>query len=171
MVEDLPAFQLSKSGFYSEGPAFLHNLERDGYQIKEIAGLARTKDASASSVYELLRGVFHDSLTRNEAWFFSIVSSTYDAITRYFGQTAFTVIGDDVKINDYRVNERIQLRPSILIPDNFLTSLLYDIERSTDHKAQIKLIGMFIYLTDGLTDDLMGDKVSNYRRELRKLLG
>lgn len=165
-VEDLPAYSLSKDGFYPEGINYLHDLESSGFSVKEIAGLARTKEAPSSSVYELLRRVFQEALDKDEAWFFSIVSDTYESITRYFGKTAFRVLGDDVKIDDHRVSERIQLKPAILMPSTFFKSLIRDIETAERPKPQMKLLGMFIYLSDGLTDQAMGDEPAEYRRRL-----
>ena len=170
-VEDLPAFQLSKEGLYPEGISFLRNLESDGYHIKEIAGLARTKESPASSVYELLRSVLQEALHKDEVWLFSIVSSTFDSLTKYFGHTAFNVIGADVKINDYRVNERIQLRPSIVIPNMLFESMIRDVEHASSPKSQLKILGMFMYFTDGINEATMGERSAAYRRSLLALDG
>ncbi len=168
--EDLPAFQLSKDVLYPEGIALLNELEANGYQIKEIAGLARTKSANPMSVYELIREVFQTSIIRDEAWFFSIVSSTFNSITQYFGKTAFRVIGQDVRINDYRVNEKIQLKPSILVPNQSFKLLIEDINNTTTPKAKRRLLSMFLYLSENLGEDIVGHEVFDFRnRHLSEL--
>ncbi len=169
-VENLPAFQLTKDGLYEEGVTLLEDLKQDGYQIKEIAGLARTKEASPKAVYELLRDAFQASLLQNEVWFFSIVSSTFDSLTKYFGKSTFKVIGEDIKINDYRVNERIQLRPSLLMVDKLFESMIYDIENSKGNKEKQRILGMFLYFSDGLPRDRMGVGPTSYRDNLLTFL-
>ncbi len=169
-IEELPAYQLSKVGLSVEGLSFLKALGENGLMVKEIAGLARTKDASPACVYELLRDVLQSALGENEVWFFSIVSTTFDSLTRHFGKTAFTVIGDDVKINDSRVSESIQLRPTLLHPDRLFESMITDIETALSKRDQLRILKMFLYFTDGLQDDELDLSVSNYRRNLLELL-
>jgi len=169
-VEDLPAFQLTKEGLFCEGITHLKALHEEGYHIKEIAGLARTKEASRIGVYELLRGVLQNALNNNEAWFFSIVSTTFDSLTKYFGSTAFNVIGSDVKINDYRVNERIKLRPSILLPDKLFQSMIKDIETDVNLDSRFNIIKMLLYFSEGLDNERMGNDVVDYIGQIKSFI-
>lgn len=167
-VQDLPAYQLTKNGLYEEGLIFLNNV--DTSKVNEIAGLARTKEAPASAVYELLRSAFQSSLGKEEVWFFSIVSSTYESLTKYFGEHAFTVIGEDVKIDDSRVNDNIQLRPTILTVDKLFESMIYDIENLENKRDRRKVLGMFLYFTEGLRPEEAGEQAMSYRKSILDFL-
>ena len=163
-VEDLPAYALSKEGLLRGSLERLHDMQRHSLNIKEIAGLARTREASPIGVYELLRDVLQESLGRDEVWFFSIVSGTYDSLTKYFGKSAFSIIGEDVKINDPRVDEKVLLKPVLLFPDHLFESMIYDVENSSNVRERRKILNMFLYFTEGLTETTMGEYVSNYRQ-------
>lgn len=170
VLEDLPGYALTKSSQYPDTQNYLSELRDKGFNIKELSGLARTKNAPPAMVYELLRDLLHTSLTKNEAWFFSIVSSTLDSLTKYLGKSAFGVLGDAVNINDSRVNEIVALVPTILFPDQFLDNLLDDIKKETLEKKSKKLIGMFLYMSEGLLQDEISDNVYNYRRSVMDYL-
>lgn len=163
-VEDLPAYALSKDSLYRGSTEQLHDMQNHSFNIKEIAGLARTREASPSAVYELLRDVLQESLGRDEIWFFTIVSGTYGSLTKYFGKSAFRLIGDDVKINDPRVDEKVLLKPVLLFPDHLFDSMIYDVENSSNDRERRKILNMFLYFTEGLTESSMGEYVSNYRQ-------
>ena len=166
-LENLPGYQLTKGGLYLQTQEYFDELLTQGFQIKEISGLARTKDAPPAMVYELLRDLLHNSLTKNEAWFFSIVSSTLDSLTKYLGKSAFEILGDAVNINDHRVNEIVSLVPALLLPDKFLDNLLDDIgKESSSTRESKKLIGMFLYMSEGLERGEISDDVYNYRQNI-----
>jgi len=109
-------------------------------------------------------------LNNNEAWFFSIVSTTFDSLTKYFGSTAFNVIGSDVKINDYRVNERIKLRPSILLPDKLFQSMIKDIETDVNLDSRFNIIKMLLYFSEGLDNERMGNDVVDYIGQIKSFI-
>ena len=169
-VENLPAFQLTKDGLYEEGVTLLEDLKQDGYQIKEIAGLAKSEEGSPIGLYEILRNVYHSTLGKNEVWFFSIVTTTFDSFIRHFGKSAFKVIGDDVKIFDKRVNKDIKLRPALLDVDRSLEIMIKDIELSENKKERQRLLNMFLYWSDGLEAKDMGQKAADYKDDLMTLL-
>ena len=163
-LTDLPGYALTKTGQYPETQSYLSELRDQGFNLKELSGLARTKNAPPAMVYELLRDLLHSSLTKNEAWFFSIVSGTLDSLTKYLGKSAFEILGDAVNINDSRVNEIVALVPTILFPDQFLDNLLGDINKETIEEKRKKLIGMFMYMSEGLSEDEISNNVYNYRK-------
>jgi len=168
-IEDLPAFELTKEALYSDSVTQLKELAHRGYDIKEIAGLSRTKEASSFAVYELLRSVIQDALYKDEVWFFSIVTTTFFSLRKYFGKSAFHVMGDDVKINDHRVNDRIKLKPVILIPSTAFLEMIQEIESMPDNASRKKIIGVFNYFTEGLEPESLDSKVADFINRNRQI--
>jgi len=165
-VTDLPGFGLCREGLHQNTINYLNELEMSGFCIKEMAGLARTKSAPAAVVYELLRFAIQGALGNDEIWYFCLVLDTFDSLAKYFGRSTFIVIGEDVKLSDERVSERIQLRPSIVVLDKLFVSMIKDAEEARDSKAQQKILGMLLYITEGLDDSKLGEEVADYRRKL-----
>lgn len=162
----LPGLQLTKGAIHKEGIDYLTTLVESGYHLKELSGFSRTKEASPAMAYELLRDVLHRALNKNEAWFFCILSNTLKSLKQYLGESTFKLLGDGTNINDEWVNQSMRFIPTVLLPDKLLSSLIYDIERSENERDKRKLLGMFMYASEGLSKVYMDSASYDYRTRL-----
>jgi len=169
-TKDLPGIKLTKNSIHKDGIDYLNLIEESNYQIKELSGFSRSRYASPSMAYELLRDVLHGGLNKNEAWFLCILSNTLKSLTRYFGESAFKLLGDETNINDEWVNQSMKFIPTVLFPDKFLSSLVFDIDRAENTLDKRKLQGMFMYASEGLSREDMDSTSYEYRAHLLEFL-
>lgn len=163
--KDLPAYQVSQHRLSPEGHNTLVNIENQDIRLKEIAALSRTEQASPLAVHELFRRVIHEAQGKGEVWFFSVVSSTFTSLTKTMGEESFTVIGEDVPIDDDRVSEAVALRPALFYPDTFLDTLCRSYLNAGD-REKIRLRRSLIFFTEGLEDSRLSDLVLKTKQEL-----
>lgn len=163
---DLPAFKITSDKLSPTGIDLLSHLQVDDYQIKELGALARTPNSNPIAIHEIFRSALHDSLGKKEAWFFSIVSSTFDSLAKSFGPDNFVVIGEDTPIDDPRVSEQVVLRPAILFPDRFIDTLLISYLATDDPKTKHGLLRSFLFFTDGVPEDRISELSAQARQEL-----
>jgi hypothetical protein len=169
-VNKLPGYSLTESGLYPHSVQHLSQLSLSGYEIKELSGLARTAEAPPVMIYAILKDVLHSSLSDQEAWFFSIVSNTLNSLTKYLGKSAFKILGEEVRIKDYRVQEQVVLVPAIFMPDQYLDNLIDDIEGAETPQASQKLLSMFLFVSEGLGEKEMSAKAYDYRQRVFEFL-
>jgi hypothetical protein len=162
---DLPAYQLCSGGMSQIGTNFLASIEQQGTQVKEIAALARTRKGSPIAVHEVFTKALHESIGKNEAWFFSIVSTTHESLARNYGKENFMVVGDDVSINDWRINKDIVLRPVVVQPDLLIDRVLaaYCMAQG---RAKFRFLRSFMDITDGLSSEDMSEAAYAARQEI-----
>lgn len=164
---DLPAYSLCKDALFDEGKAFLDSIPNQEESVKEIAALARTANAHPIAVHELFRDIIHEAISKNETWFFSIVSSTHESLVKTLGKDNFWIIGEDVSIPDDRVNPEIKLRPIIVRPDIFIDNLLAAYENADNPVDKVRLQRSFIFFTEGLAPEYMSDSVRDAAQQMR----
>jgi hypothetical protein len=145
---NLPTFDTCSQSLTREGMRLLE--ETPVSQLKEIAGLARTRAADPSSVYEIIRNAIHRAVGHNEIWFFGIVSTTYESLVKRLGTKNLQVIGEDVPINDSRVNPDIKLRPTIVRPDEFVLNIFREYVESSEYREKVRFLKTFQYFSEGL---------------------
>lgn len=148
----LPAYQLCMDKLTDSGLQLLQNVPNQVRSLKEIAALARTKNSSPLSIFESFRNVIQTSIGKNELWFFSIVSSTLDILVHNLGEHSFQVIGEDVAIDDERINPKVRLRPVLFRPDDFLTTMLKDYDAAENPKTKHRILRNFMFFNYGLND-------------------
>jgi hypothetical protein len=159
---NLPAYSTTEQSLSPGGLVILEELEANGADINEIAALSRTEAAPAQAIYEILRTAIRDSMGKNRMWFVSMVSKTYDALLRRWGEDNLVRLGDDVVLEDDRVNDDIFLRPLLINPDTFHDNLLTAYRATGDRKLAHSLV----FYTDGLRRDQMSDDVFAARQKL-----
>ncbi|MDB5185191.1 MAG: hypothetical protein JWN38_999 [Candidatus Saccharibacteria bacterium] len=160
---DLPAYKLCEPQLSEPGKQLLADLSEDGHDIIEIGALARTASASPYAVHELFRNIVHGSAGKNEAWLFSIVSTTFDSLASSFGKDSFIVLGEDTPIVDDRVSNGVKLRPAVLIPDLFIDNVLAQYEAATNRVQRHKLLRTFMFFTEGLEDNELSEHAAQAR--------
>jgi hypothetical protein len=163
-VDSLPAYQLCQTSLYDEGEAYLRSIENPDIRIKEIGAMARTETSSPLAVFELLRNGVHESLGKNEIWFFSIVSTTFNTLVENFGQDAIRQIGHPVTINDSRVQDSIILVPAVANVDRFFSEIYAAAAQEADPQARFKKMRSLHFFTDGITDEELGTQLAGVRR-------
>jgi molybdopterin/thiamine biosynthesis adenylyltransferase len=161
--KDLPAYGLCENGLSAFGKAQLAQLHAEGVNIKEIGGLA---GRSPMAIYEVIRTAIHDALGKNEAWLFSIVSTTHESLTRNWGSEALTVIGEDTLLDDPRVRKNLYLRPAMLYPDTFNDTLLKAYMEAESPRDRARLQRSFMFFTDGLDESQMSYRVLQARQDI-----
>lgn len=170
-VSSLPAFQLCKDTLYPEYRDYLESIENPAGTVKEIAALARTKEASPMAVFELLRDGLQDSLGEDgEIWFFSIVSQTYDSMVENFGPDAVKQIGEPVSLDDLRVNDEVKLVPAMVNTTTFIDQLRSTIEATTDSKRFKQLTRSFMFFTEGVPTTNLSNESAEFRAQVSAYL-
>lgn len=163
---DLPAYKLCKEHLSPEGRALLDEAEDNGMGIKEIGALARSKNSHPIAAHELFREAIHDAIGKDEAWLFSIVSTTCESLEKSFGKNNFISIGTDTPIIDSRVKEGIVLRPILLYPDTFIDNILTSFEEASGPASKTRLLRSFMFFTEGLRKDQLSDRAYKARLQL-----
>ena len=163
---DLPAYGLTRDILPDESLSLLEELEDQGRAIKEISALARSRAASPASIFELFRKSIHEALGKDEAWFFTMVSSTHETLIPRLTSENFQVLGDDVKIDDERVGEGIALRPLMLRPDEFIENIYRGYLNAGNEVDKRRLAKSLIFYTDGLAKEQMTALVFDERTRL-----
>ena len=164
-IDRLPAYQLCKDALYPEGEEYLRSIESPSERIKEIGAMARTEVASPLAVFELLRNSVHESLGRQELWFFSIVSSTYDTLSENFGSHALRQIGEPISINDQRVNKDIVLIPAVADIDQFFANIYTAVLEEQLPGRRLKKMRSLLFFTDGIVDAALDESISLARSD------
>lgn len=166
--DDLPTGALARQSLTAEGKALIDSVENPDLHFKELGGLA----GNPRGVYEIIRARIQEARGKEETWFFSIVSSTFDTMVRRYGQSNFTVIGENIALDDVRVNDGISMVPAIVYPDRFIENVLGDFRVAQvegDVTAQRELRKSFLYLTDGLNEQSLGAEMYAARDELAQM--
>jgi len=170
-LQDLPAFNLTLSSLSDKGFNIIAGIDNPEVNVKEIAALARTPEASPMIIFELLRDVLHESLGKNEVWFFSIVSTTYQSLVDNFGSEAIYQIGEPIKFDDSRISNEVTLVPALVNTDEFINTLCRSALDETDPDQQQRLLRSFMFFTDGLDDSQMNVEASSVRSSITSMLG
>lgn len=163
--DDLPTGTLARKTLTAEGAAIVDSIENPDLHLKEIGGLA----GHPLGVYETIRHTIQEAQGKGEVWFFSIVSTTFATMQRRFGQRNFTVIGEQVTLEDDHVTNGISLVPALVRPDVFIDNVLADYrdaEVQEDQLAKRELRRSFLFLTDGLDTQTMSPEAFAARDEL-----
>ncbi len=168
-ISELPAFRLSSNNLNETGRTVIGELIGEGYSFREIAALAKTEHGNPMGIHELFRVILHEAIEKKEAWIFTIVSSTYASLVESFGDSNFIIIGEDVRIDDPRVNKDITLKPGIMVPDRFIDNL-YAAYAASEGKQKRRLQRSFLFFTDGLNQRHMSQEAYAARREMTKLI-
>jgi len=167
--QDLPAYGLSRDKLWAGVEEDLADLHAQGKQFVEIAGLAKAPGAHPIAIFEMVRDALHDSLGKDRVWMYTLVSSTYDSLVRSWGEANLQLIGDDVAIDDKRVNEGLTLKPGLIHPDQFvgnlLTSYTSAVEAGNRMDARI-LQRSFLFFSDGLSRERLGEDVFAARQQM-----
>jgi hypothetical protein len=154
--KQLPAYELCKDQLIEESKNYLLELDHPTSRLKEISGLAKTEHSNPIAIYELLRKIIRDALGKNEIWFFSGVSSTVILLAKNLGERNIQIIGDDISIDDDRVNPTLRLRPAIFQPDLFYENLFDEFKNASNPARKAKLKRSIIFYADGLGEDELG---------------
>lgn len=166
----LPAIGLCRESFSSGSLEMLSEIDSSKAQLLELAALAGDPKAGYRAIYESLRNGLHDGIQKNEVWIFSLVASTHDSLVKNMGAEVFTVLGNDVKIEDHRVSDNVRLRPLLLDTSTFLETLLGTCENEDiSDSDRMRYLKSFIFFSDGLGKDAISERVYNARRNLRNL--
>jgi hypothetical protein len=165
-VMDLPAYQVCRSGLYPDDHTFLLGLDNASTRLKEIGALAGTPTSHPTGIYELLRNAIHEAHGRDEVWVASIVSTTYAALSKRLGPDALRQIGTPVPIRSEHVKESVALVPITTNVDGFIGAIYDSLTRETNHQARRRQLESFLFFSEGLRDDELGDELAEARAEL-----
>lgn len=169
-IDDLPAYGLCKNSLSSTMTEFLSDMVDQDIKVKEIAALAKSPNTSPLAIFEVLRDPFQDSLGKGEVWFFSIVSTTYDALQDNFGPHAIVKVGDPVTFDDERINPDLSLVPAVVMVDSFLDGISKAAIEETDVKHQHVLTRSFMFFSEGIPDDLLSDDSVKFRNFVNEMI-
>lgn len=172
-VEDLPAYQAVKNSLKPEAESMLREVNPE--KLKEISALAKSNRKAAIGLFEIIRKTIQEGVGRDETWFFSIVSDTYASLARRLGSDAFMVLGEDVNIEDSRVDQsKVRLTPVAFRPDRFYDSMYYSVidpNSAEDDLSRQRIAGSILFFTEGISDDNLSEEVASWRRSTLSYLG
>jgi len=163
-ITELDCYELCHSSLFPEGVEQLTRMFSESRSVVEISALARTPEASAATVWHLLRAALHDGIARREVWLFCLVVSTYDSLVRHLGPSFMKVLGRDVAIEDGRVNSSISLRPVTVDTTLSLDAMLEDYERAVG-RARSRLGRSLLFYSEGLDERKLSSAVAAFRVE------
>lgn len=174
-IEDLPTYRYFKNSFNSDTQAKLKDLI-DLYgpkSVREIAALGVTGRADNGASYELMRAVMQNSLIKetsynnHEFYVASLTKQSLRPVLKFTGSKAFEILGDPVRIyaNDPRQKE-VYVTPVLIYPNKILDGILDEIE-SSKKDAEINILAQkLIYLTDGLSNDQVSERVAIFLNKI-----
>ena len=163
-IAELDCYELCHRSLYPEAEMQLELLLSSHQPLVEISALARGPEASPAAVWHLLRAAFRDSRVTNEVWFFCLVVSTYGSLASNLGPSFMKIVGDDVSIDDGRVNASVLLRPVIFDTATFLDTMLDDFVR-TEGRDRTRLERSLFFFSEGLDESAMSPAVASFRSE------
>lgn len=163
-IEDFDCYELCRKSLSPEGEAFVAEMSSRPESVVEISALARTPDASPAAVWHLLRTAIHDSMAKEEHWFFCLVVSTFESLASHMGPSFMSILGDDVSIEDGRVNSDVTLRPITFDTLTFLDSMLADHERAAG-RPRSRLERSLLFFSDGLAENALSPAVAAFRAD------
>ncbi len=169
--KSLPAYNACAEKLHDIGAAQLDLRHENGQNIKEISALAKTKAGAPRAIFELFRSAIHGAMGKDEVFFFSMVSATHEVLTPRLGDDNFLVIGEDVAIDDPRVEPGIKLRPLLTIPDQFNDNILKALNSADTAASERRLAQSLIFYTDGLNQQFMSDEVRQARYDILRSFG
>jgi hypothetical protein len=158
---DLPAYVHARNALSPFGQALLDDLDRRGIRIREVAALAGDGATAARSVLDVLRHVIHESQDSSDVWLVTTVASTHQFLEGNFGKLNFIVLGDDISIDDARVNPVITLRPSLMQPREFLDNILRCHAIASAPRDKRMLMRGLSFMAEGLEPSQMSPAVSS----------
>lgn len=164
--KDHPSYKSCETALSQEGKDLLETLQEQGVSIIEIAAMAKSFEGNPASMHEVIRDAMQAGIKNNEVWFFGLVSKTHDRLQNQWGPDVFTIIGNDVPINDERVTESIALRPCLLYTGVFLDNVLHAYTRAASQHEAKKLRRSFLYYAEGLDEQYMSDEVRTAQRQM-----
>ncbi len=178
-LHTLPSYDKFEGTLSDTGRAHLGRILESGAELFEIAALAHSAAGSPEGIHEVVRSEVqrayladHPALQRSplhppEEWGFAIVTSTFDTFVSRWGRHNFTVIGDDVQIDDERVDsQRVALRPTILSPSRFFDNIYRSYTEETSISARRRLAEELVYMTEGIDDQLLPSDVRLARQQM-----
>lgn len=157
-IESLPVFKLCRDMLYDNEREWLLSLPHASRNVKEISAFGHVPEVSAFAGLELLRHVLQDSNGSGEIWFFSMVKEKYETLVNLFGTEAVRKIGDQIELDDNRV-DNVYLVPTIVDTDVFYQQVLGTARLAQDATQQKKYFKNLLYFTEGMTRFEMGEDV------------
>lgn len=159
---DLPAYKLCAGSISPDGEAILAAIPDQARTLKEIAGLAKVRGANPLGIFELLRNGFQESVP-GEVWFFGVVSTTLDSLKRQLGEDNFTILGEEVRFKDDRINESVALTPALIGGDKLLDNIMASYYKA-DSRNQLRLLRNFMFFSAGLKREQMSEEAFGFKQ-------
>lgn len=178
-IEDVPTYKYFKgrmstqaSTNVSERLRHLGGLVQQGrsIRVREIAALGSIGAAGRRGVYELMRTVIQSSIInkikggQSELYLTSLTDISLEPVLGFAGMNASEIIGDRVRIftNDERAAPNLYVTPALVDPHKIIDGTVDEIEACVDLKRRSRLHSKLLFLTDGLTDEQMGNRAAAY---------
>jgi hypothetical protein len=167
-LEDMSAYHFSRDVIWGEWNEYLQRISEGNGKLVEIEAMGKTKNAGPHAISELMRNELHRSMGKGEIWFFTIVDRTHEAFTHSWGPTAVRQIGTARQIDHPHVYKNVRLIPGIIDVDNFFTNSYHDILKK-DNPFALKQMHNYLYMTEGLSDEQLGDERAAFRYQIGRL--
>ena len=162
----LPAYKLCNSFLSQDGASILDSINDNKVNLKEIAALSRSNEASQKAVYELFRAALHDGIKNDEVWLFSLVSTTYESLSQSLGKRCFVELGEKVIIDDPRVSSELTLNPILFKTNEFIDTLhSYYVDATSDSERN-KALRSFMFFSDGLNKELLSKDSYEFKQKI-----
>lgn len=166
-LEDLAAYRYSRDTLFPEVEASLReSIEKSGVDnIKEIAALSKTNNASSLVSFELLREITQESIRDNtqEKWLITFAQSAYRALHARFGGMSLQQIGElvAVDVGDDRTSDELRLVPTLVEPCVSLDGIVDAIHVAQTPAEKKRLCEGLLFMVDGLEPEYLSDDVKN----------
>ena len=171
-LDALPTYVFCKDHLWPGWEEYLREVDANPYaQLAEPEALGKTINAGQGVIIEFMRNEIQRVYGKNEVWFMGLVEDTvFKLFVRKWGSLAVEQIGDSKQLDHPHVNPEVKLVPTVMNIDKFYLSFFHHL-RALSARGQLtqKHLDHFIYMTDGLSDDDLGWKLSKFRARLLKV--
>ncbi len=170
-IEDLPTCKYFKNEFSPEVKDKLESLvdAHGPKSVMEIAALSVIRHSDSAASYEIMRAVIQNSIIKaasyndNEVYIASLTKQSLRPVVKFAGSKAVEALGDPIRIyaDDPRLKE-VYVTPVLIYPNKILDGILDEIESSDRDMEITNLVNKLSYLTDGLDNNQVSDRVSSF---------
>jgi hypothetical protein len=166
-LDALPAYKFCQDGLWlwQEGEHYLRYVAADtSLVLAEPEALGKTIHAEKGVIKEFIRNEIQRSLGKGEVWFMGLVEKTvYHSWVYNWGPTAVMQVGLAKRLENPNNFDDVALVPTVMEIDNFYINMMQDIKNLGDEQSKRRLVN-FIYMSDGLSDEVLGPDVAAFRR-------
>ena len=171
-LDALPAYQFCNDRLSPEGERYLRAVDADPFRkLAEPEALGKTMNANPGTIKEFVRNEIQRARGTGEVWFMGLVEKTvYQSWVHNWGPSAVRQIGESKLLTNPHNYNDVALVPTVVDIDKFYGNMAYDIMSNGAHPNDPR-VANFLYMSNGVSDDELGMKLTAFRKWARRVTG